>query len=108
MEIKALGEFVVLTATAKPAGSEIYSDVVPDLVVGVREQGEIPEVCYVHDIGPGVPEGIFKIGDMTPVPLGKMANIPHPLVAKKEKLAKDLDEKFFSVHYTNIPGLYVE
>ena len=29
-------------------------------------------------------------------------------LSKKEKLAKDLDEKFFSVHYTNIPGLYVE
>ena len=106
MEIKALGEFLVLRAIAKPAGSEIYSDVVPDLVVGVREQGEIPEVCYVHDIGPGVPEGIFKIGDMTPVPLGKMANIPHPLVATKEKLAKEIDEKFISVHYTNVPALY--
>lgn len=108
MEIKALGEFVVLSATAKSAGSEIYSETIPGMVIGTRDTGEIPEVCFVHDIGPLVPKGIFNVGDMTPVPLGKMANIPHPLVATKENLAKDLDEKFFSVHYTNIPGLYVK
>jgi peptidyl-prolyl cis-trans isomerase D len=26
----------------------------------------------------------------------------------KTQVIKDLDEKFFSVHYTNIPGIYVK
>lgn len=107
MEIKALGEFVVLTASAKSAGSEIYSDVIPDLVVGTREHGEIPLVATVHAIGPKVPEGLFNLGDMVPLPNGKMTNVPHPQVALGLAEAKAIDQKFFSAHYSVIPGLYV-
>lgn len=104
MEIKALGEFVVMTAKAKSAGSETKS--AGGLILAPLETGEVPEVCFVHAIGEKVPEGYLKIGDMTPIPAGHIKNIPHPDVAQKHKTAKEIEQKFFSVHYTHIPAVY--
>ena len=103
-KIKALGEFVILKAIAKSAGTEIKSPT--GLIIGVRETGEIPEVCNVHSIGSDVPVGFVEVGDLTPMSLGSMKNVPHPDVASGEKEAKDIDEKFITVHYKNIPCVY--
>lgn len=104
MKIKALGEFVVLTAQAKSAGSETKS--AGGLILAPLETGEIPEVCYVHSIGDKVPKGYLNIGDMCPIPAGQIKNVPHPDVAQKLKKAKEVEQKFFSVHYTHIPSVY--
>lgn len=103
-EIKALGEFVVLKTIAESAGTEMKTE--SGLVIGIRETGEIPETCFVHSIGSDVPEGFVKIGEKTPIPVGQMKNVPHPLVAKGEKKASEISEKFISVHYKNIHCVY--
>ncbi|QAU03877.1 head assembly cochaperone with GroEL [Acinetobacter phage Henu6] len=105
-EIVALGEYVVLKAVARSAGTEIFSDVVPDLVIGVREQGEVPKICEVFKIGPNVPKGLFEIGDGCPFPLGDKLNVPHPDVAYGNVKEKDRDEKYITCHYRNIACVY--
>ena len=102
--IIALGEHVVLKTTAKSAGTEMKT--ASGIVYGIREQGEMPTICEVHAIGERVPDGLFEIGNLTPVPLGEKLNIMHPDVASGECEAKERDDKFISVHWRNIACIY--
>ncbi len=103
-EIVALGEYVVLKAVARSAGTEITSP--SGIVIGIREQGEIPKICEIFALGPNVPKGLFEIGDSCPFPLGEKLNVPHPDVAYGTAKEKDLDEKYITCHYRNIACVY--
>ena len=103
-KIKALGEHVILKTFAKSAGTETKTEF--GIVLPTRTEGEIPRLCEVHSIGSMVPEGFIEVGDKTPTPLGNMANVVHPEVANGNKEAKDIDEKFVTVHYRNISCVY--
>lgn len=103
-QIKALGEYVVLKAVARSAGTEITSP--SGIVIGVRDQGEVPKICEVFAIGPLVPKGIFEIGQGCPFPLGEKLNVPHPDVAYGDAKEKDRDEKYITCHYRNIACVY--
>lgn len=106
-DVIAKGEFIVLSAIAKPAGSEIYSTSIEGMVTGYRETGEIPLYCVVHSIGELVPTGFVEVGDIVPTPMGGAGkNVLHPEAVMKTKQAKDIDEKFMTIHYTHIPAVY--
>ncbi|QPB12386.1 head assembly chaperone protein [Providencia phage PSTCR6] len=103
MEIKALGNHVVISVEAKSAGTEIIKN---GIYVGVREQGELPQYGKIISIGDTVPEGMFEIGDIVPLPNGNMRNVPHPRVALEGIKPKEEDEKFVTAHYSAIAAVY--
>lgn len=104
-QIKALGEFVILTAFAPSAGTMEYAE--DGTEIGLRKQGVIPEVTTVHSIGVDVPPTFLKVGDKVPMPLGSIKHVPHPDVAKGLKKTEEIDDKYVVVHYKNIACAYV-
>lgn len=102
--ITAFAEQVVLVSFVESVGEELTS--AGGLFLGERTQGEIPEICTVFSIGSEVPPGIISRGDLVPIPLGNIRNVPHPDVARGIKQAKELREKFVTVHWKNIPCIY--
>lgn len=103
-EIKALGQHVVLKVVAKSAGTEETTS--SGIVIGVRQQGELPTQAEIFKIGDRVPEGLFEIGDITPIPLGEKLNVPHPDVAFGLCEPKERDEKYMTTHFSNISCVY--
>lgn len=104
LPITAVGEYIILVSEPKQAGDE--ETTASGIVIGKLHQGEIPEMCEVFSIGPDVPEGFCEVGDLTPLPVGKIANVPHPLVALGLKQAKEVKQKFVTCHYKAVPCLY--
>lgn len=105
LPIKALGEHIILTAKAESAGTEEKTE--SGIFVGHRQTGEIPNLCTVYAIGSDVPEGFVEIGDLTPLPTGGVAkNVMHPEVAAGLKAAKDIADKFITVHYKALSCVY--
>lgn len=104
LPIRAVGEYIILVSEPKQAGDE--ETTASGIVIGKLTQGEIPEMCEVYSVGPDVPPGFCEVGDLTPLPVGKIANVPHPLVAIGVKKAKEIKEKFVTCHYKAIPCLY--
>ena len=103
-EIVALGEYVILVSEPEQAGDEIRTE--SGLFLGYHEQGQLPEVCTIYSVGEDVPEGFIKIGDLTPLPIGKIANVPHPEVAYGHKKPKEIKQKFVTCHYKALPCKY--
>lgn len=104
LPIKAVGEYIILVSEPKQAGDEEVTQ--SGIVIGKLAQGEIPEMCEVYSIGDDVPENFCAVGDLTPLPVGKIANVPHPLVALGVRKAKEVKQKFVTCHYKAIPCLY--
>ena len=104
LPIRAVGEYIILVSEPKQAGDEEVT--ASGIVIGKLSQGELPELCAVHSIGPDVPEGFCEVGDLTSTPVGNIKNVPHPLVALGIKKPKDIKEKFVTCHYKAIPCLY--
>lgn len=104
LPISAVGEYVILVSEPKQAGEETTSN--GGIFIGKLQQGELPEMCEVYAIGADVPEGYVEIGDLTPLPVGKMANVVHPLVALGIRQPKDIKQKFVTCHYKAIACLY--
>lgn len=102
--IKAIGQHLVLKAVAKSAGREQTTP--SGFILPPTGESELPTHCVIHDIGSGVPEGLFKIGDRTPFPLGEKLNVPHPDVIAGLCKANERDDKYMSTHWTNISCLY--
>ncbi|ADG60112.1 head morphogenesis [Acinetobacter phage Acj9] len=102
--IVALGNHVVLKAVAKSAGREQVTQ--SGFILPPTEKSEMPTHCVIHDIGASVPEGMFKIGDMTPFPLGEKLNVPHPDVISGICKPDERDDKYMSTHYSNISCVY--
>ncbi|AJD82020.1 phage head assembly chaperone protein [Yersinia phage phiR1-RT] len=104
LPIKALGEYIILVAEPKQAGEEQFS--AGGIALGKLQQGELPEMCEVYSIGSDVPEAFVEIGDLTPMPVGKMANVVHPLVALGIKQPKEIKQKFVTCHYKSLSCIY--
>lgn len=104
--MRALGEYVILVSEPAQAGDEIKSE--SGLILGYRQEGEIPLACTVVSIGDKVPEGVVKIGDLVPIPNGNIKNVPHPDVVKGLKKEKEVRQKYVSCHYTAIAVVYDE
>ena len=105
LPIKALGEHIILTAKAESAGTEQTTE--SGIFTGYRQQGEIPDLCTIYAIGSDVPPGYVEVGDLTPLPSGGIAkNVMHPEVAAGLKKAKDIPEKFITVHYKALACVY--
>lgn len=104
MEIKALGEYVILVSEPEQAGDEIVSE--SGIIIGKQTQGQLPEFCVVHSVGQDVPEGYVKVGDLTTLPVGAIKNVPHPSVVAGLANPKDIKQKYVNVHYKNIPCVY--
>ena len=102
--ITAFAEQVVLVSFVENVGEEMVSE--GGLYLGERTQGQIPEVCTVFSVGSEVPPGLIARGDLVPIPLGNIRNVPHPDVAYGLKSDKELKEKFVTVHWKNIPCIY--
>ena len=102
--ITAIGEYVILVSEPPQQGDEITS--AGGIVIGRQETGQLPETCEVFSIGPDVPEGVFEIGDVAPLPVGKIQNVPHPMVAAGLAKAKDIPQKFVTCHWRSVPCLY--
>lgn len=102
--IVALGQHVVLKAIAKSAGRPTQT--AGGLLLPPVKESEVPTHCVIHDIGPGVPKDIFKIGDRTPFPLGDKLNVPHPDVIAGLCKADERDDKYMSTHWSNISCVY--
>ncbi|AHY25194.1 head morphogenesis [Pectobacterium bacteriophage PM2] len=104
LPIRAVGEYVILVSEPTQAGDELISS--GGIVLGKETQGQLPELCTIFSVGPDVPEGFCEVGDLTPLPVGKIANVPHPLVALGLKKPKEIKEKYVTCHYKAIPCLY--
>lgn len=104
LPISAVGEYVILVSEPAQAGDEMTS--ASGIYIGREEQGQLPEMCEVYSIGADVPQGFCEVGDLTPLPVGKIANVPHPLVALGVKKPKEVKQKFVTCHYKAIPCLY--
>lgn len=102
--IKALGEYVILVSCPAQQGDEIMSE--GGILIGKEPQGQLPELCEIHAIGDEVPKGYVEVGDLTPLPVGNMRNVTHPLVAKGIKKPKDIKEKFVTCHYKALACIY--
>ena len=104
MDIKALGESVIIAAKAESAGTEEVS--ASGIVIGVRQQGELPQYGEIYAIGDCVPQGYFEIGDKVPLPTGNMRNVPHPETVFNDKKASEFQIKFITAHYKAIAAVY--
>ena len=104
LPIKALGEYVILVSEPAPQGDEI---VAPDgIILGNAEQGQMPDMCEIYSIGDDVPKGFVEVGDLTPLPVGNIRNVPHPLVAAGVKKPKEIRQKFVTCHYKSLACVY--
>ena len=104
MDIKALGEHVILVSEPPQAGDVIKT--ASGLYLGVQQTSELPEICEIFSIGDDVPEGYVKVGQKTPVPLGQIRNVMHPDVASGQKQAKEIRKKFVTCHYKALSCIY--
>ena len=104
LPIRAIGEYIILVAEPQQAGDEEVT--ASGLIIGKLQQGEVPEMCEVYSIGADVPEGYVEVGDLTPLPVGKIANVVHPLVALGLKKPKEIKQKFVTCHYKALACLY--
>lgn len=103
-EIKALGESVIIAARADSAGTEEVSST--GIVLGVRQQGELPEYGEIYDVGEAVPKGYFNVGDKVPLPMGNMRNVPHPETVFNGKKASEFPVKYITAHFRTIAAVY--
>ncbi|HHI3146202.1 TPA: hypothetical protein ACP45T_003760 [Klebsiella quasipneumoniae] len=104
LPIKALGEYVILVSEPAQQGDEIVSP--SGIILGKEEQGQLPDMCEIYSIGDDVPKGFVEIGDLTPLPVGNIRNVPHPLVAAGVKKPKEIRQKFVTCHYKSLACVY--
>ena len=100
LPIKALGEYVILVSEPAQQGDEIVSP--SGIILGKEEQGQLPDMCEIYSIGDDVPKGFVEVGDLTPLPVGNIRNVPHPLVAAGVKKPKEIRQKFVTCHYKSL------
>ena len=104
LPIKALGEYVILVSEPAQKGDEIVSP--SGIILGKEEQGQLPDMCEIYSIGDDVPKGFVEVGDLTPLPVGNIRNVPHPLVAAGVKKPKEIKQKFVTCHYRSLACVY--
>ena len=104
LAIKALGEYVILVSEPAQQGDEIVSP--SGIILGKEEQGQLPDMCEIYSIGDDVPKGFVEVGDLTPLPVGNIRNVPHPLVAAGVKKPKEIRQKFVTCHYKSLACVY--
>ncbi|AKY02075.1 capsid assembly protein [Klebsiella phage RCIP0032] len=104
LPIKALGEYVILVSEPAQKGDEIVSP--SGIILGKEEQGQLPDMCEIYSIGDDVPKGFVEVGDLTPLPVGNIRNVPHPLVAAGVKKPKEIKQKFVTCHYKSLACVY--
>jgi hypothetical protein len=104
LPIKALGEYVILVSEPAQQGDEIVSP--SGIILGKEEQGQLPDMCEIYSIGDDVPKGFVEVGDLTPLPIGNIRNVPHPLVAAGVKKPKEIRQKFVTCHYKSLACVY--
>lgn len=104
LPIKAIGEHVILVSEPPQQGDEIISS--GGIVIGKQETGQVPDMCEIYSIGADVPEGIFTVGMLVPLPTGQIRNVPHPMVAAGMKKPKEIAQKFVTCHWKSIPCIY--
>lgn len=104
LPIKALGEYVILVSEPAQQGDEIVSP--SGIILGKEEQGQLPDMCEIYSIGEDVPKGFVEVGDLTPLPVGNIRNVPHPLVAAGVKKPKEIKQKFVTCHYKSLACVY--
>lgn len=104
LPIKAIGEHIILVSEPPQQGDEKTS--VGGIFLGREETGQIPELCEVYSIGADVPDGIFTVGALVPLPTGNIRNVPHPMVAAGLKKPKEISQKFVTCHWKSIPCIY--
>ena len=104
LPIKALGEYVILVSEPAKQGDEIVSP--SGIILGKEEQGQLPDMCEIYSIGDDVPKGFVEVGDLTPLPVGNIRNVPHPLVAAGVKKPKEIRQKFVTCHYKSLACVY--
>ncbi|QGF21629.1 hypothetical protein vBKpnAMK4_00189 [Klebsiella phage vB_Kpn_AM_K4] len=104
LPIKALGEYVILVSEPAQKGDEIVSP--SGIILGKEEQGQLPDMCEIYSIGDDVPKGFVEVGDLTPLPVGNIRNVPHPLVAAGVKKPKEIRQKFVTCHYKSLACVY--
>ncbi|WFG79227.1 head morphogenesis [Klebsiella phage vB_VIPKPNUMC01] len=104
LPIKALGEYVILVSEPAQQGDEIVSP--SGIILGKEEQGQLPDMCEIYSIGDDVPKGFVEVGDLTPLPVGNIRNVPHPLVAAGVKKPKEIKQKFVTCHYKSLACVY--
>lgn len=104
LPIKAIGEYVILVSEPAQQGDEIVSP--SGIILGKEEQGQLPDMCEIYSIGDDVPKGFVEVGDLTPLPVGNIRNVPHPLVAAGVKKPKEIRQKFVTCHYKSLACVY--
>lgn len=104
LPIKALGEYVILVSEPAQQGDEIVSP--SGIILGKEEQGQLPDMCEIYSIGDDVPKGFVEVGDLTPLPVGNIRNVPHPMVAAGVKKPKEIKQKFVTCHYKSLACVY--
>ena len=104
LPIKALGEYVILVSEPAQQGDEIVSP--SGIILGKEELGQLPDMCEIYSIGDDVPKGFVEVGDLTPLPVGNIRNVPHPLVAAGVKKPKEIRQKFVTCHYKSLACVY--
>lgn len=104
--IQAVGDYVIVVSTPKKKGDPEFSE--SGIFLGEAEKSELPEYLKIHSIGPDVPPGVFKVGDITALPVGtgNMRNVPHPDVIEGIRKEAEIYEKFTSLHWKAISVVY--
>lgn len=101
--MKALGQHVILVSQPPRKGDEQFSG---GIFIGVQETHQLPELCEVYSIGEGVPPGFINVGDLVPLPVGNIRNVPTLQVAMGLKKSEDEVLKYVTCHYSAIPCVY--
>lgn len=109
LKVKASGEYIIIEAIARPAGSEIKSE--SGILVGIRQHGEEPISGTVVSVGSDVPADAAErlLNKQVPLPKAHMANVPDPDLVKGTITAEDArtkDVKYVSAHYKAVQAIY--
>lgn len=107
MNIKAMGEQIILDVSAKKAGNEEVSE--GGVFLGVSTNGEVPLHGVVIAVGDDVDTDIIALGDVCLIPNGTIKNVPDPRVITGEIRQDDAErETWIHTHYKNIAVKYVD
>lgn len=104
----ALSEQVICECTAARKGQELTS--ASGIVLGQRNQGDIPLYGTIVSIGAGCPDHIQELmGRNIPLVTGMISNIPDPRMAFGEIPLNSVESRIFvTMHHSAVRAVYNE
>lgn len=102
--LQAVGEYVILVSEPVIKGDPVKTNWGFELPA--EQESKLPELCIVYSVGGDVPKDFVKVGDVTPLPVGAMKNVPQLDVVMGKVKESDVRQKYVTCHYKSIPCVY--